>query len=328
MSVRHDEGKVIHTLRKHTSAVSVLTLANDEKSVLSGSWDRNVYDWDLNTGQTKRDYTANAGQVSSIQFRPTMEGVPWEDVKPNALVNGVSRGASRPATNGLNGVDPGVPDDEVDAPGSPAESTRSFGSLFGDDDDMGIGGDQDDPMNQAIKDGLDRSPAQQQPNGDSSNDSDVAMGDGVAMHVPLTNGAELQANNSVTTVNGGTNGAHTASTSFASSGLQPSGSTDQNLFLVSSMDGTLRIWDRRAPLPAATSTPAKGVPPWCMQACWSTDGNWLYAGRRNGTVEEFSVYKGIQESTRTLKFPGESGAVSSLWAMPNGRHLIWHVVLY
>lgn len=103
----------------------------------------------------------------------------------------------------------------------------------------------------------------------------------------------------------------------------PTSITDQNVFLVSSMDGTFRIWDRRQHTPVATSTPSKGVPPWCMDACWSTDGNFVYVGRRNGTVEEFSVHKGIGEAVRTMRFPLGSGPVSALSAMPNGKHLIW-----
>ena len=39
-SVRHDEGREITLLQKHTSTVSVLTLASDEKRLLSGSWDK------------------------------------------------------------------------------------------------------------------------------------------------------------------------------------------------------------------------------------------------------------------------------------------------
>jgi len=59
-----------------------------------------------------------------------------------------------------------------------------------------------------------------------------------------------------------------------------------------------------------------------MAACWSPDGNFIYAGRRNGTVEEFSLHKGLKNAERTFKFPQGSGAVSALRAMPNGRHLI------
>ena len=42
-TVRHEEGKVLHVLKKHTSAVSVLQLGHDEKYVLSGGWDRQVH---------------------------------------------------------------------------------------------------------------------------------------------------------------------------------------------------------------------------------------------------------------------------------------------
>ena len=42
-TVRHEEGNVLHCLKKHTSAVSVLRLGNDEQFVLSGGWDRQVH---------------------------------------------------------------------------------------------------------------------------------------------------------------------------------------------------------------------------------------------------------------------------------------------
>lgn len=93
-------------------------------------------------------------------------------------------------------------------------------------------------------------------------------------------------------------------------------------FLAASIDGTIRIWDRRQPDPVARITP-RNVPPWCMNACWSPDGNYIYAGRRNGTVEEYSLHKGLRESERTFKFPQGSGPVTALKAMPNGRHLVW-----
>ncbi|RAL58659.1 hypothetical protein DID88_003023 [Monilinia fructigena] len=82
-SVRHDEGKRIATLQKHTSAVSVLTLARDEKSVLSGSWDKTVIDWDLNTGSVKREFDGSGGQISAIEVRPASTlPVPQESGEP------------------------------------------------------------------------------------------------------------------------------------------------------------------------------------------------------------------------------------------------------
>lgn len=86
--------------------------------------------------------------------------------------------------------------------------------------------------------------------------------------------------------------------------------------------GTIRVWDRRQLDPVARITPYNS-PPWCMNACWSPDGNYIYAGRRNGTVEEYSLHKGLRNAERTFKFPQGSGPVTALKAMPNGRHLVW-----
>ncbi|KAG0128962.1 WD40-repeat-containing domain protein [Tuber indicum] len=311
-SVRHDEGKIITTLRKHNSAVSVLTLANDEKSVLSGSWDGVVYDWDLNTGQSRREFPSSSGQISSVAFRPI--STEWQEIRNTSLINGVSGGRDGGLSNGI-GTSNG--DGDEDAPGSPVESTRSFGSLFGDDDDdMGMGGEEDE-MSRAITNGLGSDPV---PLGDGSEDQRTNNGDAI-MADDVT---RIHTNETSGTRNGSTNGGLGTTNGFlppASTNGPPS-STDQNVFLASSMDGTLRIWDIREPNPVAVSTPSKGVPPWCMNSCWSTNGNFIYAGRRNGTVEEFSVYKGIGEATRTMKFPLGSGPVSALTALPNGRHLI------
>ncbi|RPB05259.1 WD40 repeat-like protein [Choiromyces venosus 120613-1] len=309
-SVRHDEGKIITTLRKHNSAVSVLTLANDEKSVLSGSWDGIVYDWDLNTGQARREFPSSSGQISSVAFRPI--STEWQDIRNTALINGVSGGRDKGLSNGVGAGDG---DGDEDAPGSPAESTGSFDSLFGDNGDMGMGGEEDE-MSRAITNGLGSDSASLE-NGredqKTSNGDTIMTDDVTRIHTNETSG----------TRSGSTNGGlETNGFLPATSTNDPPSSTDQNVFLASSMDGTLRIWDIREPNPVAVSMPSKGVPPWCMNSCWSTNGNFIYAGRRNGTVEEFSVQKGIGETTRTMKFPLGSGPVSALTALPNGRHLI------
>jgi transcriptional activator SPT8 len=100
------------------------------------------------------------------------------------------------------------------------------------------------------------------------------------------------------------------------------GAQTDNIFLAASIDGTIRIWDRRQPDPVARISP-QNAPPWCMNACWSPDGNYIYAGRRNGSVEEYSLHKGLRNVERTFKFPQGSGPVTALKAMPNGRHLVW-----
>jgi len=106
---------------------------------------------------------------------------------------------------------------------------------------------------------------------------------------------------------------------------QPSGPESyivrNTTFLAASIDGTIRVWDRRQADPVARISP-RNVPPWCMSACWSPDGNYIYAGRRNGTVEEFSLHKGLRSSVRSFRFPQGSGPVTALKSMPNGRHLV------
>lgn len=239
--MRHEEGRIITTLRGHTQAVSVLKLDDTETSLLSGSWDSTVAEWDLHTGQIARSYTGSAGQISSIQFRPSHPATPWADIRQQTNGDG-----------GMNGNNAA----------SPAESARSFGSLFGDDDEddaMGGSGAQDSQEQKSA------TPPPPPP--------------------PPQHGS-------------------------------------QTVFMTSHIDGTIRLHDRRQSNPVAVSTPQKGVPPWCMSAVFSTDGNTIFAGRRNGTVDEYSLHHGLHTPVRSLKFPAGSGSVSALCAMPNGRHII------
>jgi transcriptional activator SPT8 len=97
--------------------------------------------------------------------------------------------------------------------------------------------------------------------------------------------------------------------------------TSDSTFLATSIDGAIRVWDRRQPEPVARILP-RNTPPWCLSACWSPDGDSIYAGRRNNTVEEYDLRKGLKEPSRIFRFPNGSGAVTSVKAMPNGRHLI------
>jgi len=246
-----------------------------------------------------REFSGSAGQISSVAFRPYTQDVGWEDISREVIKNGVGDPSGTPAPM-TNGIAPSL-HDKPDAPGSPAESIRSFGSLFG-DDDMG---DEMSEMNQAIVNGFDEGSAsrEQQPPDDRS--------------VP-------NSSNSITT---NSNTVAAAAPSPPPSAQPPpphppGSTTDQNTILAAGMDGTLRLWDRRMPLPIAVSQPSRNVPPWCMSSVWSTDGNFVYAGRRNGCVEEYSVHKGLSIPTRTLKFPLGSGSVTAMTAMPNGRHLI------
>jgi transcriptional activator SPT8 len=345
-SVRHDEGKRITCLDKHKSAVSVLTLAQDEKSVLSGSWDKNVFDWDLDTGKVKRSFEGSGGQISAIEIRPASSlPVPEESGEPMAT-NGTfsSNNADKPLpngtlTNGINGINGHVTDGDgtEDAPGSPTDSLFGGGSdansLFGDTDGAGAPsgghfGDEDDEFTRAMGMELDTEvtidtqgdlpmadsepllPGEIQSSGDAQSEV-KAESNGVEPPATVSNGILLER-----AVESSPTGATVAET-------QDAVATSDSTFLAASIDGTLRVWDRRQSNPIARIPTRTGVPPWCMAACWSPDGNYIYAGRRNGTVEEFSLHKGLKDAERTFKFPQGSGAVSALRAMPNGRHIMW-----
>lgn len=347
-SVRHDEGKLITCLRSHTSAVSVLNLAQDERSVLSGSWDKTVIDWDLNTGKIKRNFEGSGGQISALEIRP-LSSLPVPEASGEIVYNTdtlSSDNSGKPRTNGVltngavNDTQPGSQEPAQDA-GSPTDSLFG-GSLFGDNDDGEVGApsggnfvDDDDDFSRAVAKGI-----QEQEHEDAEGDVDMlkmgeettalaingisdpthgsesgglgdARGSKESASSSLTNGLphaeELPRNNTV---------------NASASGLPDATSISDSTFLAASFDGSLRVWDKRQSAAIAKITP-RNVPPWCMNACWSPDGNFLYAGRRNGTVEEFSLHKGLHRVERSFKLPNGSGAVSAVRAMPNGRHLVW-----
>ncbi|KAL2916141.1 3-dehydroquinate dehydratase (3-dehydroquinase) [Polyrhizophydium stewartii] len=98
--------------------------------------------------------------------------------------------------------------------------------------------------------------------------------------------------------------------------------TDDGLVLVTSFDGTIWVFDSRVPgglvkkLPSSLSS----APPWTLSACWSNDGSRIYCGRRNGSVDEFDFAEGTL--IKSIKLPLDSGPVSLVQCMPNGRHLL------
>lgn len=389
-SVRHSEGTRITVLKEHKSAVSVLQLSRDERSVLSGSWDKDIHDWDLDTGKVKRSFLGSGGQISAIEPRPMSSlPVPEESGSPITL-NGTfsSNNAAPPRMNGI--VANGVAGDAGGANGSedaPAEPDDDMNSLFGDDEDAGgttgdagmadfaatapdatngipdasneapfmPGLEEDDEFSRAIENGL---------QGDDPIDAD-ASGDVTMTDAADTSGGPVQppastaegaATQETTTqqTDSTTDGISSAGPSTSQT-LQPNGtdnalphsdepktngihtttssdtreSLSESTLLSSSFDGVLRIWDRRQPNPVARILPPRGTPPWCMSACWSADGNAIYAGRRNNCVEEYNLRYTNSEMgmgwtpSRTFRFPDGSGAVSSVRCMPNGRHLVW-----
>lgn len=220
----HNEGNIHHYFAPgsknaapsvdlgHTDAVSVLRLNLSQRRFLSGSWDKTIREWDLDTGKITNVFAGNTGQISTIQFRP------------------------------LLALDIQFQDDSSDAD-----------SLFGDSDDEG----------RARK-------------------------------------------------------------------TAPS----DTIFMSSSINGTVKIWDTRVSSHDAALTLGvpDGVPPWCMSAAWSVDGDKVYVGRRNSTVEELLMRmpharsatgsRSVPNVAKCLQFPKILGPVSALAVMPNPNFIL------
>ena len=306
-SVRHNEGHRIHTLKAHTSAVSVLTLAHDETSVLSGSWDKTINDWDLHTGQVKRRFETSGTQISAIEQRPTSSlPVPHHpDTAPAPSGTFASNNAARPRANGSTAAIDSVARTAAareepandDAPGSPDDSLFGDGgdkdSLFGDGADNnpsaalpGIADDDDDDeFSRAIANGIHAA------HDDHGADMDMMdMGGPVQAPDPDTQphtvpspqqhqpsaAPQPQPSDAPPLTNGLPHADELPTLVRDTPSLPPS---SESTFLSSSIDGSLSIWDRRQPSPIARLLPPRGTPPWCMNACWSPDGNYIYAGR-------------------------------------------------
>lgn len=238
-TVRHNEGQIQAYMHRHKSAVSVLKLDDDETRFLSGSWDKNIFEWDLNTGKVDREFIGSSGQIASIEWQPV----------GGSLISSKLRD-ERPK---------GVKDEPADE-----DDRKSMGSLFGDSDE------------------------EQEAKDNTMNEDEDTSGQGKS---PEKEQAGFNR-------------------------------TSQSVFLSAAIDGTVDIWDRRMQTKAGHLYVPEGVPPWCTSACWSTDGNMIYIGRRNSTVDEFDIRSSLVTNSRRFKFPSVSGAVSTVATMPSGRHLL------
>ncbi|SCU77353.1 LAFA_0A01310g1_1 [Lachancea sp. 'fantastica'] len=241
---RFMEGHIAHLFQKHTSTVNQLRLSNDESRFMSGGWDKQILEWDLQTGTCSNEFKGSTAQLSSLEFRP--------------LYSTVDVGEKANLETGNEQEDAKKEDDDLD-------------SLFGDEEE------EERVKTQQKEDAGDTAPDNKSP--------EVTQTDEISKSTLKT-------------------------------------VLDENVFLASCTNGAVQIWDRRiSNRPVLNLSRGPQVPPWCMSACWSTDGDRVYAGRRNAIVEEFDL-KMSSSPSKVLKFPSISGPVSCVRAMPNNKHVL------
>ncbi|KAF2858938.1 WD40 repeat-like protein [Piedraia hortae CBS 480.64] len=309
-SCRHEAGTRITGFKEHASAVSVLTLSSDERSLLSGSWDKTVHDWDLDIAKVKRSFLGSGGQISAIRVRP-LSAVPVPDIPDSDQPSTTFSTNTQPKTNGL----------VSSAPVDEDTAASVDGSLFGDEHnslfDEQLTLTDGDELEKALQKELEaaerneaaaaESAASGQAVGLTGNYPSSNVPNGIShAEEPLTTPPTEE---SVPKVQ---SGAH----------LPPQ---SESTFLSSTVNGTVSIWDRRVQNAVATIQPSANTPRWCWDACWSPDGNFFYVGRKNNIVDEYSIHhlsSRNREPSRQFRFHSGSGPVYALQAMPNGRHLV------
>lgn len=321
-TVRHDPGRLIHIMKGHRGSVSGLALQHDEMGYFSAGWDGDAIQWDLNTGQMVRKFTAHGSQLTSIGVRPLVshhEGH-WSS-PPRTTAN-------------LYPHDPGMPQSDSNfayanppeyqaqqAPNAQHVQPQLYPMPNAQDDD--------------IKSETSYDPLFDEPDADGEPDADDNPPPTVLHQSNLSQPAPPPLQSSHPSVSFPT------AQSTARSAVAPKGAPpvldpltymtfSPDVIMTASIDGQIILWDVRV---HAQGTGvgrlwmSEKTPPWCMSACWSADGAQIYAGRRNGTVEIYDVRQtgraasGTPKILKTLRNPVSSGVVSCVVAFPDGRHL-------
>ncbi|KIJ69288.1 hypothetical protein HYDPIDRAFT_105887 [Hydnomerulius pinastri MD-312] len=348
-TVRHDPGRLIHVLQGHRGPVSGLSIDYDEKGFFSASWDGEATQWDLNTGQAVRKFTAHGAQLVGIAVRPlntvsqpfspmSSAGAGGEsEAHPDAstiashkgendtpvsanvetfpTAAGKAHGHQQQTSNASASQNPisNLPTQESDA-----KSDTSFDPLF--DDEPDADGEADN--NLAPDSGAGQAILSHKENTAAGGHAGLAVPD-VASSDPIQQ-TQQAIRSSQSSVAPPKNAPPLLS-------AENSATFSPDILMIAAIDGQIMLWDKRV------NTPGKGVgrlwlsektPPWCVSACWSTDGSHIYAGRRNGTVDVWDVRlmgrSGPSSTPRLLKSlrnPASSGVVSCVVPFPDGRHI-------
>ncbi|KAG0681745.1 Transcription factor spt8 [Pichia californica] len=261
----------------HSNTVSCLITNSDQTNFLSGSWDRKILKWDLNTGKNINIFDKSTGQISSLQYRPIIgTDLNWQPIEDDELSAG---------DNNNNEEE----DDDDD-----------MGSLFDDDDDDDDNNQKPTTSNNDIDIDIEKKSPVKDLNNENQIESKVSENPQVKRDITKLQRDSLQ------------------------TGKYEGAQLSNDIFLSSSIDGSMNIWDSRityksncvCKLPVMSNTP-----PWCTNATWSVDGDSVFVGRRNSTIENYDI-RFPTKINKLLKFPAASGSISCVRTLPNKNYLL------
>jgi transcriptional activator SPT8 len=264
-TLRHEPGRIQHTLYGHKGPISALSLTGDEMGVFSAGWDGHAMHWDLTTGQPTRVFPSSGAQLTAISPRPLTSASQsaWSasphkvTIQPDILTSQFpSFPLNESDPNPLAGMEPFMqftqpPVPQVYQPQSQDPNVTSNGVTAGAGEDAEAEADDGfDPL-------FDDEPDDANPSADPLQPDPLFPDTNSAMHTEADGTAQFASQ----------------STSVLSLGTANFATFSPDILMTTRIDGQILLWDRRV------NSPGQGVgrlelvekcPPWCV----SNDGRY------------------------------------------------------